>query len=67
MSTCTQYCHLLTQIPNVKMCQYAYNTHQLTILMQGNDIEVNPGPTHRSTATVQGNFHQGDQNEFQSR
>ena len=35
--------------------------------MQGNDIEMNPGPTHRSITTVQGNFHQGDQKEFQSR
>ena len=61
MSTYTQYCHLLTQIPNVKMYQYAYN------IMQGNDIEMNPGPTHRSITIVQGNFHQGDQKEFQSR
>ena len=67
MSTCTQYCHLLTQIPNAKMYQYAYNTYKLTILMQGNDIEMNPGPTHRSITAVQGNFHQGDQKEFQSR
>ena len=56
MSTCTQYYYLLTQIPNVKMYQYAYNTYKLTILMQGNDIEMNPGPTHRSITTVQGNF-----------
>ena len=67
MSTCTQYCHLLTQIPNVKMYHYAYNTYKLTILMQGNDIEMNPGPAHRSITRVQGNFHQGDQKEFQSR
>ena len=59
MSTCTQYCQLLTQIPNV-------NTYKFTILMQRNDIEVNPGPTHKSITTVQGNFHQGDQKEFQS-
>ena len=67
MSTHIQYCHLLTQIPNVKISQYAYNTYKLTILMQGNDIEMNPGPTQRPTTTVQGNFHQCDQKEFQSR
>ena len=60
MSIHTQYCHLLTQIPNVKMYQYAYNTCKLTILMQGNDNEINPGPTHRSITTMQGIFHQGD-------
>ena len=38
------------------MYQYAYNTNKLTILMQGNDIEMNPGPTHKSITTVQGNF-----------
>ena len=67
ISAHTQYCHLLTQIPNVTMYQYAYNTYKLTIIMQGNDTEMNPGQTHRSITTVQGNFHQGDQNEFQSR
>ena len=35
--------------------------------MQGNDIEMNPGPTHGSITTVQGNFHQGGQKEFKSR
>ena len=56
MITCTQYCHLLIHIPNVKMYQYAYNTYKFSILMQGNDIEVNPGPTHRSITTVRGKF-----------
>ena len=54
MSTCTQYCHILIQIPNVNIYQSAYNTYKLTILMQGNDIEMNPGPTPRSITTVQG-------------
>ena len=27
---------------------------------------MNPGPTHRSITTVQGNFDQGDQKEFRS-
>ena len=62
MSTCTQYCHLLTQIPNVKMYQYAYNTYKLTILMQGNHMD--PGSTHRSITTVQGNFHQVTKRSF---
>ena len=66
MSTCTQYCHILIQIPNVNIYQSAYNTYKLTILMQGNDIEMNPDPTHRSITTVQENFHQGDQKEFKS-
>ena len=66
MSTCTQYCHILIQIPNVNIYQFAYNTYKLTILMQGNDIEMNPGPTHWSITTVQGNFHQDDQKEFKS-
>ena len=34
--------------------------------MQGNDIEMNPGPTHRSITTEHRNFHQGDQKEFKS-
>ena len=35
--------------------------------MQGNDIEMNLSPTHRSITTVQGNFHQSNQKELQSR
>ena len=37
--------------------------------MQGNDIEMNPGPTpnNLSFTTVQGNFHQGDPEKFQGK
>ena len=37
--------------------------------MQGNDIEMNPGPTPSllSITTVQGSFHQGDLRKFQGK
>ena len=52
-----------------KISQYSYNTYKLTIIMQGNDIEMNPGPTpnNLSFTTVQGNFHQGDPERFQGK
>ena len=39
----------------------------LAILMLGNDIEMNPGPTQSkfTITTVHGNFHQGDHKQFQ--
>ena len=41
----TYYCDLLTDILTSKVSQYSYNTYKITIIMQGNDIEMNPGPT----------------------
>ena len=51
---------------NSKVSQYSYNTYKLTIIMQGNNIEMNPGPKHSnlSVTTVQGIFHQGDPEKF---
>ena len=65
----THYCDLLTDILTSKVSQYSYNTYKLTIIMQGNDIEMNPGPTpnNLSITTVKGNFHQGDPEKFQGK
>ena len=54
---------------NSKVSQYSYNTYKLTVIMQGNDIEMNPGPTasNLSVTTVQGSFHQGDPEKFQGK
>ena len=61
----THYCDLFTDM----VSSYSYNTYKLTMLMQGNDIEMNPGPTpgNLSITTVQGSFHQGDPKQFQGK
>ena len=65
----THYCNLFMDVVNSKVSQYSYNTYKLTIVMQGNDIEMNPGPTPSllSITTVQGSFHQGDPRKFQGK
>ena len=61
----THYCDLFTDM----VSSYSYNTYKLTILMQGNNIEMNPGPTPGNLAitTVKGSFHQGDPKQFQGK
>ena len=64
-----QYCDLFIEVLNSNVLPYSYNTYKLTILMQGNDVEMNPGPTsdNLSITTVQGSFHQGDPTKFQGK
>ena len=65
----THYCDSLTRVKNYTFFQYQYNSYKLSILMQGGDIEVNPGPTTGKlcVTAVQASFHQGDHKKFHER
>ena len=65
----THYCDSLTGVKNYTFFQYQYNSYKLSILMQGGDIEVNPGPTTGKlcVAAVQASFHQGDHKKSHER